>query len=73
MNAILIFLKRVQMNEGKILNEPALKFEFIDLRHANTDNQEVQQWIEETYACGGQYTVYTVANIMIIIFTCFIK
>ena len=61
------------MNDGKILNEPALKFEFIDLRHANTDNQEVQQWIEETYACGGQYTFYTVANIINIIFTCFIK
>lgn len=62
LNAILIFLKRVQMNDGKILNEPDLKFEFINLKHAHTDNQKVQQWIEETYARGGQYAVYAVAN-----------
>ncbi|WP_257796474.1 hypothetical protein [Lactobacillus johnsonii] len=43
MNAILIFLKRVQ------------------------------QWFEETYARGGQDAVYAVVNIIIIVFTCFIK
>ncbi|MFQ3624537.1 hypothetical protein U2F58_03510 [Lactobacillus johnsonii] len=62
LNAILTFLKRVQMNDGKILNEPDLKFKFINLKHAHTDNQKVQQWIEETYARGGQYAVYAVAN-----------